>query len=119
MPVTTTAWGRSLADAATRAGDDASPDSVAPPGQILDTCTIANRRPRDLETYQAACAAVTLGAVSEHDAVETQDGWLLWHMGAFRTVRFVVRNGGEIELEFDDGARRFCSTKTAVYRHTA
>jgi hypothetical protein len=103
--VTTTSWGRSLADATEAlappcsAGDDASPPPAPQPlAAPLTACPVTNRRPRDLAAFQAACAAANGQPVVELDAVAAQPGHVVWHLGSFRAVTDVSRDGGTVSL---------------------
>lgn len=102
--MTTTSWGRSLADAGAappppRAGDDASPSARAP--QQTAACPVVNDRPRDLAAFQAACAAAHGAPVTEHDAVAIQPGMLAWQLGRWLPVTDVYRDHDAVELHFD------------------
>lgn len=116
---------RSLADDTAltprRAGDDPSPSARAPQPTAapLTACPITNRRPRDLVQFQAACSAANGAAVVELVAAAAQPGMTVWHLGSFRTVTDVRRDGGTVSLWLDgDGPvpSRYLDGHLPLYR---
>lgn len=90
----------------------------AAPEPTATTCTLANKRPRDLRQHQAACAA-TDGGVVELDAAAAQPGMVVWHINDWRVLTYVVLDGGRVELHMaapDGTATRHTSFDTPLYR---
>ena len=75
---------------------DAFSHSLAPQAQTV--CTLINRRPRDLPQFQAACAASEGRPVLELDAFAALPGMTVWHLGTFRTITSVKRDGATVSL---------------------
>jgi hypothetical protein len=91
------------------------------PVQMLDACTLVNRRPRNLTEYRAACRAAT-GEVVELEACAVQPGMLVWFGTLWRVITHVVLDGRTVELHMaapDGTASRFTDIDTPVYRHVA
>jgi hypothetical protein len=89
--------------------------------QMLNACTVVNRRPRNLTEYRAACKAAT-GDVVELEACTVQPGMLIWFGTLWRVVTHVVLDGRTVELHMaatDGTATRYTDRDTPVYRHVA